>query len=170
MNLKLKMYLDMIVNFLRKYYVPIFVTGISFALFYCVLFIGYVPSSSMEPTLKTKSYIIGSRLIPKELKKGDIVVFTNDEFDYPLVKRIAAVGGETIMVDEKEYNVPDNCYFMLGDNSGNSSDSRFWKNPYVNKNQIVAKLILPNNSDADYFNNRSDIVYKNQLEKQTQHS
>ena len=59
-----------------------------------------------------------------------------------MVKRIAAKGGDTIIVDDKVYEVPDGCYFMLGDNKTNSYDSRYWDEPYVNGEKIVAKVIL----------------------------
>lgn len=38
-----------------------------------------------------------------------------------------------------EYNVPKDCYFMLGDNRNNSNDARFWKNTFVKRNKILAK-------------------------------
>ena len=40
------------------------------------------------------------------------------------------------------YRVPENCYFMLGDNRDHSRDSRFWMNPYVAKNKILGKAVL----------------------------
>lgn len=48
---------------------------------------GYVPTSSMEPTLETGSLILGLRLFD-ELETGDIIIFRHDS-SY-LVKRIAA--------------------------------------------------------------------------------
>ena len=67
-----------------------------FILFQTVLLIGYVPTASMEPTLKEGSFILGFRHYGK-LKSGDIVVFKHEGAQ--LVKRIAAVPGESIIVD-----------------------------------------------------------------------
>jgi signal peptidase I len=38
-----------------------------------------------------------------------------------------------------EFNVPEDSYFMLGDNRNSSADSRYWDYPYVPKEDIVAK-------------------------------
>lgn len=119
--------------------IPVFFVLLIFILFRFVFIIGYVPTESMEPTINKESMILGVRVYG-ELEVGDIVIFEKDgEF---MVKRIAAKGGDTISVDDRIYEVPDGCYFMLGDNKTNSYDSRYWDEPYVNGEKIVAKVIL----------------------------
>lgn len=132
---------------------PIALTLFAFVLFRAILFVGYVPTSSMEPTLEAGSYIMGSR-ISKDLNNGDIVVFHHD--GQLLVKRIAACPGDEIDLREIAYmktiaipvwedpiiTVPENCYFMLGDNVENSIDSRYWTDPFIQSSDIVAKLFI----------------------------
>ena len=44
--------------------------------------------------------------------------------------------------DYGPYEVPEGSYFMMGDNRGNSRDSRAWDNPYVKKEAIIGKAWL----------------------------
>ena len=120
--------------------IPILAALLVYLLFQTVLLIGYVPTASMEPTLEEGSYILGLRPYG-DLKTGDIVIFKHE--DDLLVKRIAASCGESITVEGIRYIVPEGHYLMLGDNSENSYDSRYWEVPYVSEEAIVAKLILP---------------------------
>lgn len=108
-----------------------------FILFKTVFFIGFVPSESMEPTLKTNSLIFAVRIY-SDLSEGDIIVFEYE--DSIMVKRIIGTGGQEIEVEGQVYSVPENCYFVMGDNRENSWDSRFWEDPFVKKENVIAKL------------------------------
>lgn len=133
----------------KPWIVPVVLTLLFYLLLQFVFLIGYVPSASMEPTLQEGSFLIGLR-IHDTPEVGDIVVFEKD--GVLQVKRVAAGPGDTVDYSGLEYmdslpiptwedpkiTVPVGCYFLLGDNSQNSLDSRYWENPFISENQIVA--------------------------------
>ncbi len=137
----------------RAWLMPVCLTLLVFLLLRCVLLIGYVPSASMEPTLKENSFIIGTRIY-SDLSVGDIVVFRHT--GVLMVKRIAAGPGDVIDLSQISFmenlvppdrgweciNVPDGCYYLLGDNQSDSLDSRYWDEPFVASADIVAKLFV----------------------------
>lgn len=130
-----------------------------------------IPSGSMENTIMTNSRVFGSRLayVFSEPERFDIIVFKfpDDESSDPFVKRIIALPNETVTIhngkvyiDDSElplddsfirdeawgdygsYTVPDNCYFVMGDNRDVSYDSRGWSNKYVSKDKILGKVYV----------------------------
>ena len=136
----------------KPWMLPVGLTLIFYLVLRFVLLVGYVPTPSMEPTLRQNSIIVGTRLFG-ELKTGDIIVFQKD--GVLVVKRIAGSPGERIDLTKISYmesvpipiyeqeviTVPENAYFLLGDNSQNSWDSRYWDDPFVPAEAIVAKVI-----------------------------
>ena len=106
--------------------IPILSSLLLLVLMKTVLFLGYVPTESMEPTLKKDSFILGTRLYG-DLTDGDIIIFERD--GRLLVKRITASGGEAVVRNGITLIVPENCYYVQGDNANHSYD-------------IAAKLVL----------------------------
>lgn len=126
-----------------------------------------IPSGSMENTIMTGDRVIGSRLVykTKDPERFDIIVFHYPDNEEELfIKRIIGLPGETVnIIDGKvyiddsteplddsfiaeemkgsfgPYTVPEDCYFVMGDNRNNSHDSRFWDNPYVSRDKILGK-------------------------------
>lgn len=121
-----------------KWLLPVLITLVTVILLKSVFLFGYVPTASMEPTLPKGSYIVGLRLYT-DLEKGDIIIFCHD--GKLLVKRIAAVEGEYVERNGEFLLVPKDCYYVLGDNAGNSLDSRYWEEPFVKEEEIVAKYL-----------------------------
>lgn len=124
---------------LRRILIPLFTLTVCLGLLRFVFFWGYVPSSSMEPTIHKGSFILAYRRFGK-LKTGDIIIFRRR--DRLLIKRIAACAGDEISIGDKNTLVPDACFYVLGDNAEDSLDSRYWSEPFVSLCDVVAKLII----------------------------
>ncbi len=116
----------------------------------------YIPSGSMLPTLREKDRVLVNKLSYDlhEIHRGDIVVFEGPEQAEgqvrDLIKRVIGLPGETIEAHDGQIfvngqllsepylgpgittgpleaqQIPPNHYWVMGDNRGNSKDSRFF--------------------------------------------
>lgn len=130
-----------------------------------------IPSTSMVPTLEVGDRVVLNKLAylgNKEPERGDIIVFEppaelNETYD--LIKRVIGLPGETVYIsggvvyidgealeedylaEEPDYEygpvlVPDDCYFMLGDNRNLSRDSHMWNDPFIHVDTIKGRSSL----------------------------
>jgi signal peptidase I len=130
----------------------------------------YIPSASMEPTLKIHDRVLVNKLSYKlhDVHRGDIVVFKAPKGSDPgidnLVKRVIGLPGDTVegrgghvyingkqlpetylpkgtfTSDFAAVKVPPNSYWMMGDNRGNSKDSRVFG--FITKREIVGRVFV----------------------------
>lgn len=144
------------------------VTGI--LLFVFVGRVVNVRGTSMYDTLNNNDKVICSKLFYTP-KQGDIVVFRPENtglFDYSLVKRIIAVGGQTVDIDftqgivyvdgqalqepytyeptwkQEDFSgpitVPEGKLFVMGDNRNGSTDSRSSAVGLIDQRDIIGKV------------------------------
>ncbi len=127
-------------------------------------------SGSMLPTIEISDRVILNRLAyigDLAPQRGDIIVFTSEEESISnddLIKRVIGLPGETVEIQNGlvyidgeslsedyiseapnyEYGpvtVPEDSYFLLGDNRNISFDSHLWSNPFILEDEIKGNAV-----------------------------
>ena len=89
---------------------------------------------------------------PGELGKIEGLDTSNAAENARLAAAVVYINGEKIeesylkepmlYTGDMDFTVSEGCYFMMGDNRNNSLDARYWNNPYIAKEKIIAKVIF----------------------------
>lgn len=123
-----------------------------------------VTGMSMSPTYLDKDALISCKSAYKNNmpERNDVVVVDGSHYDLDvnIIKRVVAVGGDTVCIKNgyvyvnndkiedsydrieknmKTVTVPEYCVFVLGDNRNNSKDSRVFG--CVNIDDILGKIV-----------------------------
>ena len=145
----------------------LFLFTVIYRRFFCF---NYILSQSLENTLMTDDIVFSTRLT-NNIDRYDIVSFYmyEEKGTTVYIKRVIGLPGDTVeilngdvyingdkiedkyiyndpyngalCVGYKKFEVPEDSYFMMGDNRHNSYDSRYWKNPFVKKEDIITKAL-----------------------------
>lgn len=151
-------------SILRELVEMLVITLLIYALVRTFLFENYrVLGHSMDPALADNQFLVVDKLGYRfhEPERGDIVVFRDPRTDSrKLIKRVIGLPGEVVEIQNGQvfidnqpldepyiagpgsYSrapspIPENEYFVLGDNRNNSSDSHSWGT--LPRQQIVGK-------------------------------
>ena len=130
----------------------------------------YIPSSSMEPTLEIQDRVLVNKLSYRlhDVHRGDVVVFERPPNDVgqirDLIKRVVGLPGETVegkngsvFVDGRQLrepylpkgtvtgqfgpqHIPEGYVWVMGDNRGNSSDSRVFG--AISETRIIGRAFV----------------------------
>lgn len=143
---------------------------VAFVITHFIIVNAVVPTGSMKNTIMPNDRLIAFRLsyLFSDPERYDIVVFKAPDDESTLyVKRIIGLPGEKVniidgkvFINDQEvplsddyimedmlgsfgpYTVPENSYFMLGDNRNDSQDSRYWENTFLPKENILGKVLF----------------------------
>ena len=160
------------------------ITLLAIAFSFCVRMVG-VKGESMENTLFDGDWLLVTPYYT-EPERGDIVICTKDTAAQgAIVKRVVALGGDEVLItyDDQVYvngelqnepyaqtgshygtrgltgapfTVPEGCVFLMGDNRGNSMDSRFVGVGDIETGHLLGKVQMRVGPNSDVYYNLPD--------------
>lgn len=130
-----------------------------------------VPTGSMKNTIHEGNRMIGFRLsyVFGDIERGDVIIFKYpDDETQNFVKRVIGLPGETIEIlggkvyindspspldepylfeepigDFQKTVIPEDSYFVMGDNRNDSHDSRYWSSTsFVDEDKVLGKAVF----------------------------
>lgn len=130
-----------------------------------------VPTGSMRETIMEGDRIIAFRTayMFSDPRRFDIIIFSCPEGGYNLyIKRLIGLPGETLEIVDGEVFIngesiahlehyitevplkesfaetviPEDSFFVLGDNRNSSLDSRAWENSYLHRDHIIGRAVF----------------------------
>ena len=152
----------------------------------CFRTVVVIGNSMYDTLVDGDRILLISSMLYLEPKQGDVVVFSKDSFRSGecIIKRVIASEGQhvrinfetgTVYVDEvaleepylytpttdpesekSEWIVPEGCLFVMGDNRGDSLDSRSNSIGFVDKREIIGKAVIIMLPGLDKENNTRD--------------
>lgn len=160
-----KKLLTNVYDFASMIVTAILIVGVIFTFFFKI---STVSGKSMENTLQNGDQLL-INAIPGDIEIGDVVVVSQPNgYEKILIKRVIAVGGQTIefdavkkcvlvdgrIIDEpyikekmdftflhgKKYVVPEGQLFLMGDNRNFSADSRDVRIGMVDEKYVIGKV------------------------------
>ena len=128
----------------------------------------WIPSGSMEPTLQIKDRIVVNKFVYhfRQPKRQEVIVFRYNSAGgqkRDLIKRVMGLPGEMLAIKEGvvyiegnkveelhpmnkdltdfgPLKIPENSYFVLGDNRPASADSRYWG--FLPKKNVIGPAFI----------------------------
>ena len=125
----------------------------------------------MKPEIEGNNTVLVNKMAYafSKPKRYSVIAFEldNSEMSKKYIKRIIGMPGETVLIVDGKvyidgasdplpdsfcpedpvgsfgpYEVPEGCYFVMGDNRNNSNDSRFWQNSFVSREEILGEAMV----------------------------